>query len=274
MSSKKSVAFLGIATLQIFFMSFVMMERKDQRTLQNFEPGIIRKFYCVPYAKCATLRNPTKIPDDIHPFWCHFPIRRFLYKIITQQLFQNEVGYCCFVSHLALMSRPGKSKGKTLKESLDIEMSSLKQEHKKRKRSNDAFSSNEPSIPVPISAPAAKKRLQKKKSKKKKSKHVMQQEDDSSPLEGTMIGDQMVLVDRMNTGIVYAGTERLEDGTRKPIGKVLSDGTIQIGKNCNEGSMDVFPKNKTKKQKSFACIEAGWDLFITMILDRSNIVPE
>jgi hypothetical protein len=72
-----------------------------------------------------------------------------------------------------------------------------------------------------------KKKKRKKKSKKETSQHGKdsdsEQVDAPPTLEGAMVDDQMVLIDR-TTGKVYSSTEQLENGDRKEIGCVGKNG--------------------------------------------------
>jgi hypothetical protein len=72
-----------------------------------------------------------------------------------------------------------------------------------------------------------KKKKRKKKSKKETSQHGKdsdsEQVDAPPTLEGAMVDDQMVLIDR-TTGKVYSSTEQLENGERKEIGCVGKNG--------------------------------------------------
>jgi hypothetical protein len=88
------------------------------------------------------------------------------------------------------------------------------------------------------SSPAKKKRKKEKKKKKDKkpannsekpvSDNESPTDEDPPVLEGSMVEDQMVLIDRTK-GIVYSGLERLRNGDLKPIGK-LENGKAVLDK--------------------------------------------
>lgn len=99
---------------------------------------------------------------------------------------------------------------------------------------------------------ATKKRKRKKSKKKKKTKPSddetvelteqyptddIEESESSSPLEGSMVGDIMVLIDRTK-GVVFSTTDRDEHGARKQVG-IVKDGKIQLTMNdvaANEGT--------------------------------------
>jgi len=115
--------------------------------------------------------------------------------------------------------------------------------------------------------PATKKRKKKKSKRKSKQKsssslgetggdHVDSDNDDDNnkndndddtdvtPLEGTMMGKTMVLLDRKK-GVVYSAEKRLEDGTRKPVGTILANGTIQMTDTIPDNPIQAMTSTKT-----------------------------
>eukprot|EP00980_Cylindrotheca_fusiformis_P025823 scaffold14691_cov143-Cylindrotheca_fusiformis.AAC.1 len=82
--------------------------------------------------------------------------------------------------------------------------------------------------------------------KKKKKKDMKVEEAGAAvaepdvALEGHMVGDMMVLVDR-STGIVFSATERSENGQRKDIGRLSKLGSIELHMKQEEGkNMELF----------------------------------
>jgi len=112
--------------------------------------------------------------------------------------------------------------------------------HKKRKRQDIVAETHgiDDSQPVQLVAgdAATTKRKKRKKYKKEKGDNLEgcdSEEHDSkdtteiSPLEGSMAGDQMVLLDRSKS-IVFSTVERNEDSSRKQIGTIDQEGKIHI----------------------------------------------
>lgn len=95
--------------------------------------------------------------------------------------------------------------------------------------------------------------------------------DSSVTLEGCLVDDVLVLIDR-SKGIVYSATDVSENGNRKEVGKLDNDGGVvffqkpkgELGNNLSS----------THLKEKHACIEAGSDVFSPIVLVRSNIVPE
>lgn len=139
-----------------------------------------------------------------------------------------------------------KSKGQHLDEKLDSRDDSTGQERhaaagdkskkkKKRKRKSKKNKRKEDATNESSSLPVTKK-----------IKVADEREDESSsdlppdslsdvPLEGSMIGDTMILINRKE-GKVYSALERLENGNLKEIG-ILSkkDGSVVLHKSENNG---------------------------------------
>lgn len=82
-------------------------------------------------------------------------------------------------------------------------------------------------------------------------------------LEGAMVGDTMVLIDR-DGGKVYSATERLGNGKLKEVGKISKTGTIEIRKS-EKGETKTFRSSGRGKN---ACIEAGLDVSLSSILGQ------
>jgi hypothetical protein len=83
---------------------------------------------------------------------------------------------------------------------------------------------------------------QKKEKTKVKDEYTVENSPDPLPepaLEGSMIGDTMVLIDRSN-GKVYSATDRLENGKLKYIGILSKSGSIELHKSANGKNIVLF----------------------------------
>jgi hypothetical protein len=154
--------------------------------------------------------------------------------------------------------KEGDGKGDDLKADADAVVPSPTTKKPKLESSNPEIL--DPSVELTVNKKTQKKAKKKKKRSKQKSNSVSnpveteepsQGNGDEVPLEGCMIDDQMVLLDRVK-GKVYSMTERLDDGDYLQIGTVGKDGKITLSKQ---------ESGKTKPlrcfSRFFACIEAG-----------------
>jgi hypothetical protein len=147
-------------------------------------------------------------------------------------------------------------------------------EEKKRKRKEDEpIVSSEALLEQDSSSKAkCRKKKKSKKSKKKRSgdevdlteesssSHSVEIVDDTSPLEGSMVGDgQMVLIDRTK-GIVFDAFDREENGARKQVG-IVKDGKIQLTTVNEKQKGTQYTLDPISFSLFVACIEAGLDLF-------------
>ena len=139
---------------------------------------------------------------------------------------------------------------------------------------------------------AKKKKKRKRKSKKKKSKEHEISNDNSLPvkkkakvsqkdqavtdtsfepssevpLEGSMIGGTMVLINRKE-GKVFSALERLENGKMKEIGYLSkTDGSIVLQKSEKGKHLFIFLSKTCMYRSRLGCL--------AIIFDRSNIMLE
>jgi hypothetical protein len=145
---------------------------------------------------------------------------------------------------------------------------------RKRKRKEDEHTFPPESLTQDSQAKKRKKNKPKKK-KNTRAKEIVLSErchsddvDEPSPLEGSMVSGQMVLIDR-SKGIVFAATDREGNGARKQVG-IVKDGKMQLTVNATPGKLPLTPNYCSL---FIACIEAGLGLF-SMVFRRSNIVLE
>jgi hypothetical protein len=128
-----------------------------------------------------------------------------------------------------------KEEAESSKDSLRAE-TSIKREKKKKKKKRNRSSSKEHKA-----ADNDRPRKNKKKSKVK-DEDTVENSPDPLPepaLEGSMIGDNMVLIDR-NNGKVYSATDRLENGKLKDIGILSKSGSIELHKSENGKNIVLF----------------------------------
>lgn len=86
-------------------------------------------------------------------------------------------------------------------------------------------------------------------------------DDEPSPLEGTLVDGQLVLVDRAAKK-VYSASERLENGDRKQIGNVTDDGKMQLfEEKQTPGKLTIVDYYCPCVCDFVACIEAGCGIF-------------
>jgi hypothetical protein len=124
-----------------------------------------------------------------------------------------------------------------------------KKREKRARKSEDSKSKDlQPENTTSSPSPAKKKHKKEKKKKKEKkpandsekpaSDDEAASDEDPPVLEGSMVEDQMVLIDRTK-GIVYSGLDRRRNGDLKPIGK-LENGKAVLDK-CDEAVSGKLP---------------------------------
>ena len=136
---------------------------------------------------------------------------------------------------------------------VDSTESPKKKDKKEKKREKRALESEESQAkdvkPVEDTTSSPAKKKHKKEKKKKKDKKPAKDkepanedepptEEDPPELEGSMVEDQMVLIDRTK-GIVYSGLKRRKNGDLIPIGK-LENGKAVLD-NCDKAVSGKLP---------------------------------
>lgn len=120
-----------------------------------------------------------------------------------------------------------------------------------------------------------KKRKKKKKKKRRESPsdgNDNKARDEGPPLEGSMVGDRMVLIDRSN-GVVFSATERNDDGTRKQIGGLKEDGRIEI-EDDEETIAGKLWNCLVFESSLMTHVSKPATAYCSLAIARSNIMPD
>lgn len=147
-----------------------------------------------------------------------------------------------------------------------------------KKRTYDSISpagTTESQVP-PSTGTAVKKhkKMKRKKNKAKRSNAILNNDcsnfdesvsSDNIPLEGSMVGSHMTLLDR-SMGIVYSALERQDDSARKQIGTIDHNGSIKLASRESSGKILIVVRRDSMYRS-----RPGPSIVVFV---RSNIMPE